>query len=306
MDVQAAAPSPFSDPDREARQVPNVLVGVGAVAARVGAPIRALALRALPEGRRSIAAFGGEVDRGARRSTGACACAPSTGDGRRVVFGSRRAPPASVGQAVAARARSRRSSCRAHRRPAYVDGGPGRRPTPMPRPPDVAIACCCSSRPARSPAARCAERPARGRRAPSRGAAVRIVTPDRSTRSRMGRLLEPDHGGACSRRVTSRASRSAVDRVAFSPSVRAKRQRGRARATRSAPSGERCWKRAAGRRSRQPVGLGTRSAKQTGPQDIPSAACSTHRIRLATAACRTRIGQLDQDFPASGPRGDCG
>ena len=59
----AGAPSPFADADRAGRHVSNIAVGAGAVAARVGAPIRALALRALPEGRRSIAAFGDEVDR---------------------------------------------------------------------------------------------------------------------------------------------------------------------------------------------------------------------------------------------------
>jgi hypothetical protein len=76
--VPSARSRPFAGPDREGRQVPNIVVGAGPVAARLGAPIRALALRVLPEGRRSIAAFGDEVTAGARRSTGACACAPST------------------------------------------------------------------------------------------------------------------------------------------------------------------------------------------------------------------------------------
>jgi Patatin-like phospholipase len=35
------APSPSAGPDREGRQVPNIVVGAGAVAARLGAPIRA-------------------------------------------------------------------------------------------------------------------------------------------------------------------------------------------------------------------------------------------------------------------------
>ena len=97
---------------------------------------------------------------GARRSTGACASAPSTrataaascsaaGRRRRLQWGRR----------SRRRARSRRSS----RRCASATGctstaAPGRRRTPMPRPRDVAIACCCSSRPPCSSAARCAER----------------------------------------------------------------------------------------------------------------------------------------------------
>jgi predicted acylesterase/phospholipase RssA len=61
------------------------------------------ALRALPEGRRSIAAFGDEVDRwGATFDGRLRVCTVDAGNGRRVVFGSRLAPPASVGQAVAA------------------------------------------------------------------------------------------------------------------------------------------------------------------------------------------------------------
>ena len=56
-----------------------------------------------PEGRRSIAAFGDEVDRwGATFDGRLRVCTVDAGNGRRVVFGSRSAPPASVGQAVAA------------------------------------------------------------------------------------------------------------------------------------------------------------------------------------------------------------
>jgi hypothetical protein len=40
------APSPFARPDREGRQVPNIVVGAGAVAVRLGAPIRGPAPRA--------------------------------------------------------------------------------------------------------------------------------------------------------------------------------------------------------------------------------------------------------------------
>ena len=80
------APSPFAGPDREGRQVPNIVVGAGAVAARLGAPIRALALRVLPEGRRSIAAFGDEVDRwGATFDGRPRVCTVDAGNGRRVV-----------------------------------------------------------------------------------------------------------------------------------------------------------------------------------------------------------------------------
>jgi hypothetical protein len=151
--------------------VPNIVVGAGAVAARLGAPIRALALRVRPEGRRSIAAFGDEVDRwGATFDGRLRVCTVDAGNGRRVVFGSRSAPPASVGQAVAA-------SCaipavftpvRIGDRP-YVDGGAWSPTTPMPRPPDVAIACCCSSRPPCSSEARCGKRPCSR---PSRSGAV--------------------------------------------------------------------------------------------------------------------------------------
>jgi NTE family protein len=99
------SPSPFSDTDadRAGRHLSNIVVGAGALAAWVGAPIRAAALRTLPEGRRSIAAFGDEVDRwGARFDGRLRVCTVDAGNGRRVVFGSRSAPPASVGQAVAA------------------------------------------------------------------------------------------------------------------------------------------------------------------------------------------------------------
>ena len=57
----------------------------------------------LPEGRLSIAAFGDEVDRwGATFDRRLPVCTVDAGNGRRVAFGGRSAPPASVGQAVAA------------------------------------------------------------------------------------------------------------------------------------------------------------------------------------------------------------
>ena len=103
VEAPGGASSPFADADRAGRQVSNIVVGAGAVAARVGAPVRALALRVLPDGRRSIAAFGDEVDRwGATFDGRLRVCTVDAGNGRRVVFGSRSAPPASVGQAVAA------------------------------------------------------------------------------------------------------------------------------------------------------------------------------------------------------------
>ena len=83
--------------------MPNVIVGAGAVAARVGAPIRALALRPSRKGGGRSPPFGDEVDRwGATFDGRLRVCTVDAGNGRRVVFGSRSAPPASVGQAVAA------------------------------------------------------------------------------------------------------------------------------------------------------------------------------------------------------------
>ena len=192
------APSPFADGSRAGRQVSNIVVGAGAVAARVGAPIRALALRALPEGRRSIAAFGQEVDRwGATFDGRLRVCAVDAGNGHRVVFGSRSAPAASVGQAVAA-------SCAI---PAvfapvrigdrlYVDGGAWS-PTNADAAPagrgdrvlllePTAVLVGGALR-----AAALLEAVALRRR----GALVQIVTPDDSARPLMGRLMDTDRGG---------------------------------------------------------------------------------------------------------------
>jgi NTE family protein len=192
------ATSPFADADRAGRQVSNIVFGAGAVAARVGAPIRALALRALPEGRRSIAAFGDEVDRwGATFDGRLRVCTVDAGNGRRVVFGSRSAPPASVGQAVAA-------SCAI---PAvfapvpigdrlYVDGGAWS-PTNADAAPagrgdrvlllePTAVLVGGALR-----AAALLEAVALR----SRGAVVQIMTPDASARPLMGRLMDPDRGG---------------------------------------------------------------------------------------------------------------
>ena len=174
MDVPAAVPSPFADADRAGRQVSNLVVGAGAVAARVGAPIRALALRASRKGDGRSPRSGTRSTGGARRLTGACGCAPSipamvaascSAAGRR--------PRLQWGRRLRRPARSRPSS----RRCASVAGGTstvarGRQPTPTPRPQDVAIACCCSSRPRCSSVARCAQRPG-SRPSRSRAAALR-------------------------------------------------------------------------------------------------------------------------------------
>jgi NTE family protein len=193
-----SARSPFVDADRKGRHLPNIVVGAGAVAARVGAPVRALALRALPEGRRSIAAFGDEVDRwGATFDGRLRVCAVDAGNGRRVVFGSRLAPPASVGQAVAA-------SCAI---PAlfapvrigdrlYVDGGAWS-PTNADAAPagrgdrvlllePTAVLVWGALR-----AAALLEAVALR----SRGAEVQIVIPDDSARPLMARLMDPDREG---------------------------------------------------------------------------------------------------------------
>ena len=192
------ARSPFADADRAGRQVSNIVVGAGAVAARVGAPIRALALRALPEGRRSIAAFGDEVDRwGATFDGRLRVCTVDAGNGRRVVFGSRSAPSASVGQAVAA-------SCaipvvftpvRIGDR-LYVDGGawsltnadaaPAGRGDRVLLLEPTAVLVGGALR-----AAALVEAVALR----SRGAVVQIVTPDDSARPLMGRLMDPDRDG---------------------------------------------------------------------------------------------------------------
>jgi NTE family protein len=192
------ARSPFAEADRAGGQVSNLVVGAGAVAARVGAPLRALALRALPEGRRSIAGFGDEVDCWGGTFDGRLrVCTVDAANGRRVVFGSRSAPPASVGQAVAA-------SCAI---PAvfapvrigdrlYVDGGAwsptnadaapaGRGDRVLLLEPTAVLAggALRAAAQLESVALR------------SRGAVVRIVTPDHAARPLMRRLMDPDHGG---------------------------------------------------------------------------------------------------------------
>ena len=193
------APSPFAEPDRSGRGVPNVLVGAGAVAARVGAPVRALALRVIPDGRRPIAPFADEVDGwGATFDGRLRVCTVDAGNGRRVVFGSRSAPPATVGQAVAA-------SCAI---PAvfapvrigdrlYVDGGAW-----SPTNADAAPAGRGDRVLLLEPTAVLVRGALRGAAMleavalRSRGATVHIVTPDDEARPLMGRLMDPDRGGS--------------------------------------------------------------------------------------------------------------
>jgi NTE family protein len=192
------APSPFADASRAARQVSNIAVGAGAVAARVGAPIRALGLRALPEGRRSIAAFGDEVDRwGATFDGRLRVCTVDAGNGHRVVFGSRSAPTASVGQAVAAscaipavfapvRIGDRRYVDGGAWSPTNADAAPAGRGDRVLLLEPTAVLVGGALR-----AAALLEAVALR----SRGAVVQIVTPDDSARRLMGRLMDPDRGG---------------------------------------------------------------------------------------------------------------
>jgi NTE family protein len=192
------ASSPFADGSRAGRQVSNIVVGAGAVAARVGAPIRALALRALPEGRRSIAVFGEEVDRwGATFDGRLRVCAVDAGNGHRVVFGSRSAPAASVGQAVAAscaipavfapvRIGDRRYVDGGAWSPTNADAAPAGRGDRVLLLEPTAVLVGGALR-----AAALLEAVALRRR----GALVQIVTPDDSARPLMGRLMDTDRGG---------------------------------------------------------------------------------------------------------------
>ena len=142
--------------------------------------------------------FGDEVDRwGATFDGRLRVCTVDAGNGRRVVFGSRSAPPASVGQAVAA-------SCAI---PAvfapvrigdrlYVDGGAW-----SPTNADAAPAGRGDRVLLLEPTAVLVRGALRGAALleavalRSRGAAVQIVTPDDSARPLMGRLMDPDRGG---------------------------------------------------------------------------------------------------------------
>lgn len=175
-----------------------MVVGAGAVAARVGAPMRALALRALPEGRRSIAPLEDEVDEwGATFDGRLRVCAVDAGNGDRVVFGSRSAPVASVGQAVAAscaipavfapvRIGDRRYVDGGAWSPTNADAAPAGRGDRVLLLEPTAVLVGGALR-----AAALLEAVAlRGR-----GALVHIVTPDDMARPLMGRLMNTDRGG---------------------------------------------------------------------------------------------------------------
>jgi NTE family protein len=198
VEKPGGAPSPLTEASRAGRQLSNMVVGAGAVAARVGAPMRALALRALPEGRRSIAALGDEVDRwGATFDGRLRVCAVDAGNGDRVVFGSRSAPAASVGQAVAAscaipavfapvRIGDRRYVDGGAWSPTNADSAPARRGDRVLLLEPTAVLVGGALR-----AAALLEAVAlRGR-----GALVHIVTPDATARPLMGRLMNTDRGG---------------------------------------------------------------------------------------------------------------
>ena len=151
-----------------------------------------------PTGKRSIAGFADEVDGwGATFDGRLRVCTVEPGSGRRVVFGSRSAPPASVGQAVAA-------SCAipavfapvriGDRR--YVDGGAW-----SPTNADAAPAGRGDRVLVLEPTAVLIRGALRGAALVesialrARGATVHLVTPDGAARPLMARLMDPDHGG---------------------------------------------------------------------------------------------------------------
>ena len=199
VEEPGGAPSPFAGPDRGG--------AAGAEPLRRGwSGIRRPARRTHPRARAAgPAARAGRLPPSGTRSNRSGAtfdgrlrvCTVDAGNGRRVVFGSRSAPPASVGQAVAA-------SCAI---PAvfapvrigdrlYVDGGAwsptnadaapaGRRDRVLLLEPTAALV--------RGALRGAAVLEAVALR--SRGAAVKIVIPDASARPLMGRLMDPDRGG---------------------------------------------------------------------------------------------------------------
>jgi NTE family protein len=176
-----------------------LMVPAGVAATVLGAPVRAMALRALPEGRISNLRFGREVDRwGASFEDGRLRlCAVDQDSGRRVVFGARSSPKASVGQAVAA-------SCAipgvfrpvriAGRR--YVDGGAW-----TPTNGDAAPAGRGDRVLLLEPTAVLLRGALRGAAAlealalRSRGTTVEPVVPDTRAARLMKRLMDPDRGG---------------------------------------------------------------------------------------------------------------
>jgi NTE family protein len=174
-----------------------VPVGLAAVAP-VGARVRSAVLGRVPDGRRSLDPLRAEVERwGARFDGRLRVCTVERGSGRRVVFGSHRAPEAAVGDAVAA-------SCaipgvfapvRIGDRE-YVDGGAW-----SPVNADAAPAGTGDRVLVLEPTAVLLRGALRGAAAVEslalrrRGARVELVTPGRDAAPLMARLMEPDRGG---------------------------------------------------------------------------------------------------------------
>jgi NTE family protein len=172
--------------------------GLAAVAP-VGARVRSAILGRVPEGSRSLAGLTAEVNRwGAEFDGRLRVCTVERGSGRRVVFGSRRAPEASVADAVTA-------SCaipgvfapvRIGDRE-YVDGGAW-----SPVNADAAPAGTGDRVLVLEPTAVLLRGALRAAAAVEslalrrRGARVALVTPDAHASPLMGRLMDPDRGGA--------------------------------------------------------------------------------------------------------------
>jgi NTE family protein len=181
----------------------GALVGLAApaglaAAAPAGAFVRAAVLGRVPDGRRSLDPLRAEVERwGASWDGRLRVCTVQRGSGRRVVFGSRDAPSAGVGEAVAA-------SCaipgvfapvRIGGRE-YVDGGAwspvnadaapaGRGDRVLVLEP-TAVLLRGALRPATAVESLALRR---------RGAHVHAVAPDAGAAPLMGRLMDPDRGG---------------------------------------------------------------------------------------------------------------
>ena len=196
--AQAGEASLFKEVSGD-RALPGVLVPPGAIASAVGAPLRAMALAAIGEGRISNLAFAREVNRwGASFADGQLRlCTVDRDSGHRTVFGSRSAPKTSVGRAVAA-------SCAipgvfkpvriAGRR--YVDGGAW-----TPTNGDAAPAGRGDRVLLLEPTAVVMRGALRGAAAlealalRARGAVVRAVVPDAAAARLMKQLMNPDRGG---------------------------------------------------------------------------------------------------------------
>jgi len=209
-----AGPAAVGEEDRAApARAARVLAGVGtaagalgavvapvglAVSAPAGARVRSLLLARVPDGRRSLDGLRADVGAwGASFDGRLRVCAVDRVSGRRVVFGSRNAPRAAVGDAVAA-------SCaipgffapvRIAGR-AYVDGGAwsplNADAAPAGRGDDVLVLEPTASLLRGALRAAGAVEALALRR---RGARVRLVAPDRQAAQPMRRLMDPDRGG---------------------------------------------------------------------------------------------------------------